>query len=116
VAFPLVFVGYFLRRRDRYAAYMVLIWVAQNLWNVSVYVADARARRLPLVGGGEHDWAYLLGRLGLLEQDLTISGAFYGVGVLIFAWAVWGALVHARDAVAAPAGEGEHAVDLRSLH
>jgi hypothetical protein len=110
VAFPLVFVGYFLWRRDRYAAYVVLIWVAQNLWNVSVYVADARARRLPLVGGGEHDWAYLLGRLGLLEQDLAISRTVYGAGVALFAWAVWGTLVHAGDAVAAPTGEREPAV------
>jgi hypothetical protein len=110
VGFPLVFVGYFLRRRDRYAADVVLMWVAQNLWNVSVYVADARARRLPLVGGGEHDWGYLLGRLGLLEQDLLISRIVYGAGVFLFAGAVWGALVHAGDAVAAPAGEAVPAV------
>jgi hypothetical protein len=109
LAFPLVFVLYFLRRRDRYAAHIVSVWVAQNLWNVSVYVADARARRLPLVGGGEHDWAYLLGRLGLLEHDLRLSAIVHGAGVLLFTWAVWGALVHAGD-VAIPASVSPAAV------
>ena len=103
IAFPLAFVGYFLHRRDRFAAHVVLVWVAQNLWNVSVYVADARARSLPLVGGGEHDWAYLLGRLGMLEQDQLLSDLVHGASVVLFAWAVWGMLVHAGDGAYAPA-------------
>jgi hypothetical protein len=49
--FPLLFYGYFLRQQDRFAASVLLWWVAQNLWNISVYMADARAQRLPLVGG-----------------------------------------------------------------
>jgi hypothetical protein len=89
---PLLFVGYFIRQQDRFAASVVLWWVAQNLWNISVYVADARAQALPLVGGGEHDWAYLLGRLGLMQQDQTLSGIIYMLGVLLFAWSVWQAL------------------------
>jgi hypothetical protein len=49
---PAVFVGYFFRQKDRHGASIALWWVAQNLWNVSVYVKDARALELPLVGGG----------------------------------------------------------------
>jgi hypothetical protein len=98
VLFPLAFVTYFWRRRDRFAAYVVLGWVAQNLWNVSVYVADARARRLPLVGGGEHDWAYLLGRLGLLGSDLLLAHGLQFAGVLLFAWCMGQAFLHAGDA------------------
>src|SRR2546427_868842 len=47
---PSLFVWYFTRRGDRHAATVALWWVAQNLWNVSVYVKDARAEELPLVG------------------------------------------------------------------
>src|SRR3989442_1991377 len=71
---------------DRHAATVALWWVAQNLWNISVYIKDARAEELPLVGGGEHDWAYLLGRLGLLDQDQLIGGAVQLLGVLLLLW------------------------------
>ena len=40
---PAIFVAYFWRRGDRHAAMVALWWVAQNLWNVAVYVQDARA-------------------------------------------------------------------------
>ena len=99
--FPLVFVGYFLRRGDRFAGYFLLGWVAQNLWNVSRYVADARAQELPLVGGGEHDWAYLLGRMGLLTHDQGIASAFHAAGVLLFAFAMLFAYMNSNAAPAA---------------
>ena len=82
--FPLAFVVYFLRRKERFGAAVCLWWVAQNCWNVSVYVADARAQELPLVGGGEHDWFYLLSATRSLENDLVLSRAIHGAGVLIF--------------------------------
>ena len=38
-----------------------------------------------LVGGGEHDWAYLLGQLGWLKQDQRIAtGASGSIGVVIY--------------------------------
>ena len=64
---PSAFVVYFARRRDPHAASVALWWVAQNFWNISVYVADARSEILPLVGGGEHDWAFLLAQTRLAE-------------------------------------------------
>jgi hypothetical protein len=88
LALPAAFAVYFWRRADRHAATVALWWVAQNCWNVSVYVSDARTQTLPLVGGGEHDWAYLLGRLGWLHHDQAISGAFRLVGVALYAYAV----------------------------
>ena len=87
---PCVFVGYFWRRRDRFAASMVLWWVGQNFWNISVYVRDARNQDLDLVGGGEHDWAYLLGELGLLKQDQRIAQAVWMIGVVIYIAAIVG--------------------------
>lgn len=81
---PAVFVGYFLKRDDRFGAAVCLWWVAQNFWNVSVYVADARAQELPLVGGGEHDWAFLLERAGWLAYDQMIARGVHGAGVIVF--------------------------------
>ena len=90
---PLVFLGYFVRRREQYAASVMLWWVAQNCWNISVYAADARSEALPLVGGGEHDWAWMLGRLGWLKFDHRIAGLFLATGVLLLLVStVWGLL------------------------
>ncbi len=89
---PAAFVAYFVRRGERHSASVALWWVAQNLWNVSVYAGDARAEALPLVGGGEHDWAYLLGRFGWLERDASVARGFHFVGVLTYLASVcWGA-------------------------
>jgi len=88
---PAVFAGYFLHRRDRHAATVALWWVGQNLWNISVYIRDARAQQLPLMGGGEHDWAYLLDTLDLMDQDLSIARTVHLAGVVLYALAiVWG--------------------------
>jgi hypothetical protein len=86
--FPLGFVWYFLRQGDRHAATVAAWWVAQNCWNIAVYVQDARAQELPLVGGGEHDWAYLLGELNLLSSDHTIGQLVRFSGILIFLYAI----------------------------
>lgn len=85
---PAVFVGYFVREKDRHGASIALWWVAQSLWNVSVYVKDARAQELPLVGGGEHDWAYLLGELNLLPRDQVIGHAVWLGGVVLYLIAI----------------------------
>lgn len=99
---PSVFLGYFLKRGDRHAASVALWWIGQNCWNISVYVRDARAQELPLVGGGEHDWNYLLGHMGLLQQDQAIGHAVWLVGVLIYLVAIAGGLWVLTDAAAAP--------------
>jgi hypothetical protein len=90
---PAAFVVYFARRRDLHAASVALWWVAQNFWNISVYVADARTENLPLVGGGEHDWAYLLGRLGWLKFDHVIARDAWFLGVLAYVIAIGGGLL-----------------------
>lgn len=88
---PGVFLGYFWRHRDRHAATVMLWWIAQNLWNISRYIADAQTQELPLVGGGEHDWAYLLGELGVLRKDHAIAEAVHFVGVVLFGVScLWG--------------------------
>jgi hypothetical protein len=92
--FPLAFVVHLWRRADHFAAWMVTGWVAQNLWNIARYIGDARAQVLPLVGGGEHDWAYLLGETGLLMSDTAIAAAVQAAGVVLFCFAMVKAYFH----------------------
>src|SRR6266566_5056944 len=85
VAFPLLFVGYFLRkredgrRRDVFAAMVCLWWSAIGLLATAIYCADSRAGKLMLLDGltGQesegHDWNNLLTRWGLLEHDTVIA-------------------------------------------
>ena len=92
--FPLAFAVYFHRTRQPFAAAVSLAWLGESLFNVARYAADARARVLPLVGGDgtQHDWAYLLGRLGLLESEQAVAQGIRAAGSLLLLAAVLGAM------------------------
>jgi hypothetical protein len=92
---PATFAVYFFRRGDRHAATVLLWWVAQNCWNISVYIRDARTQELPLVGGGEHDWAFLLGHFGVLAHDGGIAQAVHALGALLYLLAIGGGIATA---------------------
>ena len=87
---PAAFVVALWRAGDRHGATVPLWWLGQNCWNISVYVRDARAQELPLVGGGEHDWATLLGQWGWMSRDGAMADAVHLVGVLIYLVAIVG--------------------------
>lgn len=71
------------------------IWFFENLHYIAWYIADASIEALPLVGGGEHDWNFLLTHYGLLQQDTQIAHvvntlSYVGiVASLVFAAGVW---------------------------
>lgn len=99
---PLAFVIYFWRRKDRHASSVALWWVGQNCFNIARYIADARAQELPLVGGGEHDWTFLLSTWRLLPQDQTLAHDVSGVGWLLIGistWLGWIALANVNRAL-----------------
>ena len=81
---PAAFVVALWRQGDRHGASVPLWWLGQNCWNIAVYVKDARSQLLPLVGGGEHDWALLLGQAGLLHRDFAIGNAVALTGFLVY--------------------------------
>ncbi|MGH7579947.1 MAG: hypothetical protein ACREM9_07230 [Gemmatimonadales bacterium] len=85
---PAAFVVALWRQGDHHGATVPLWWLGQNCWNISVYAKDARAEQLPLVGGGEHDWALMLGRLGWLDRDQAIGGVVFLLGVLLYGVAI----------------------------
>jgi hypothetical protein len=113
VAFPLVFVGYFLRkqddgrRRDLFAAMVCLWWAGINLLRVAIYCADSRAGQLMLLNGltgqesDAHDWNNLLTRWGLLQHDIGIARGMRAVAFVVcvasILVAVWSALQSRRE-------------------
>lgn len=77
--------------RDYFGIAVAGVWLASSLMDLAVYIADARAFDLDLLGFGDgagHDWAWLLGRLHLLPYDLRIAGVVRGLGTLLLLAAV----------------------------
>ncbi|MDP2364487.1 MAG: hypothetical protein Q8M94_12060, partial [Ignavibacteria bacterium] len=77
---------YFFRNEYRTGMQFSLLWLGQNFINISVYAADAQARRLPLLGGNKvyHDWHYLLSEIGLLQFDAEVGYFFFSIAIIIF--------------------------------
>ena len=86
ILIPGMFVVYYGNNRKKVMTQIFLIWLGENLMNISVYAADARAQQLPLLGGNRvyHDWTYLLTQTNLLEYDKTVGQIFYWLGVVMF--------------------------------
>jgi hypothetical protein len=83
---PAFFVAYFAHRRDWYAASFAALYLAASFAGVALYIADARAGELPLLGGerSNHDWTFLLIELQMLELDTTIGWYVMRIGGLFF--------------------------------
>ena len=82
----------FLRQRDYFAVAFAIGWLATNCFDVAVYLADATAQVLPLLGLGSgepiHDWNWLLRRSGLLGSEATLATLLRVVGGTLFALAI----------------------------
>lgn len=98
---PIVFAVAFHRRADRLGTGVMIWWLGESAINVARYVADARVQLLPLVGGGEHDWTFLLTTWNVINQDQEIAIAIrtLGAALMIFGtwWVVGGKSIKARD-------------------
>jgi len=84
---PLVLAAWFAYKKRFTLAWSLVVFVGFNMLGASIYIADARARALPLwgdfgLGGGDmvHDWEYILGRFGLLDYDAKIARLIYLAG------------------------------------
>lgn len=89
LAFPVAVALHFHRRDHAVGAAAGVIWLAENLLNVARYMADARVQQLPLVGGGDHDWAEIFTRWHLINADTKVAGLTRILAVALMAWAVW---------------------------
>jgi hypothetical protein len=88
LAFPLAAAVHFHRAANATGVAATLVWLGENLFNIARYMADARARELPLVGNGDHDWAEIFGRWGVLHLDGRIAGLTRGIGAVLLIMAV----------------------------
>lgn len=83
--FPLAAGFSFYRKRATLSCAFAVLWLGDNLFNIAVYMADARTQILPLVGNGEHDWTEIFSRWGVLQWDTTIAGLVRVMGWLLIA-------------------------------
>ena len=88
VAAPLLLGAYFWWRRDQFAVILMVAWAAENLHNVSVYIADAQVMILPLFGddgsGAGHDWHNILLPLNALEATDQLALVVKTGSVILF--------------------------------
>ena len=93
LTFPVVLAVSFWRKHQPLALAASVIWFFENWLNIARYMADARALRLPLLGGGDHDWNTIFTRWHCLQYDLDIAATVRFIGwtgmALAVLWIVW---------------------------
>ncbi|HEY3863792.1 MAG TPA: hypothetical protein VGO59_18100 [Verrucomicrobiae bacterium] len=109
LVFPVALAVSFWRKREAISFAASVIWFFENWLNIARYMADARAQVLPLVGGGDHDWARIFGRWHVTAHDTQIAAfvrttGWLGMGAACV-WVVW--LWWASREQPAPASEVE---------
>ncbi len=90
ILIPLLFIYYFYSNGIKAGTQVALVYLGQNILNISIYVSDASKMNLPLLGGNKvyHDWNYILGKLGLLTYDCVIGKVLFVSAAIIFMIAV----------------------------
>lgn len=85
---PAALILHFRARGDAFAAAVCGLWLGESLMNVAVYLGDARAQVLPLVGGHVHDWLWLLSKAGLLAHCEALGRLLHlaASAVVALAW------------------------------
>lgn len=98
---PLGCAAYFFFKREVPGFAFCVFWFFENFLYIGVYMADARAQALPLVGSGDHDWAILFGQWGLLMQDQKIGHFMRALGwlgmIAAVCWLGWQAAKQSRE-------------------
>jgi hypothetical protein len=95
---PLMLAAWFIFHRQIPGTAFCIFFFFEQFLPIATYMADARAQELPLltVGDGDyviHDWAYLFGRMGVIEHDTQIAHAVRVLGwigmIATVAWMIW---------------------------
>jgi hypothetical protein len=81
---PAILVFYCYKQRLFILMQGTLFLLGHSFINISVYASDAQTMRLHLVGGGIHDWNWMLTRLNILQYDQEVGYFFFGLGILTF--------------------------------
>lgn len=83
LSLPIIFSLHLYFRHEKYDAAVCSLWFGESLMYTAVYLGDARAQKLPLWGGGSHDWTFLLSRFNLLGYCGEIASILHAVAVLV---------------------------------
>ena len=85
VLMPAVCAWTFLHQRQPGSFAVALFWTGESVTDVAIYMADAKKRALPLLGGDPtcHDWHYLFGQLGLLNRAQALGRLTFGLGIVM---------------------------------
>jgi hypothetical protein len=93
LVFPILMAVGFWKKGKVLSLAAASVWFWENFLNIARYMADARQLKLPLVGGGDHDWNTILARWDILQYDTRIAAslqfaAWSGIA-LTGAWVLW---------------------------
>jgi len=85
VLLPAVCALIFLHQGQLASFAVASFWMGESITDVAIYMADARAQALPLIGGhaAVHDWNYLLGQLHLLGWTQSLARLTLSAGILL---------------------------------
>ncbi|MFC1883189.1 zinc ribbon domain-containing protein [Thermodesulfobacteriota bacterium] len=100
---PLIcFAVLIVKTRDTFGASVALWWFGENFIDIAPYINDARALKLPLLGGnigysspyGFHDWEYILKQTGLAKFDHLFAKISLSIGAFMIAVSlIWGGIL-----------------------
>jgi hypothetical protein len=95
---PLLLAGYFVFQRQLTGVAFCAFFFFENFLNVATYMADSRRMELQYITVGdpefaEHDWATMLGQMGVLEYDTKIAAFVRAIGwlgmIALVIWLAW---------------------------
>ncbi|MEO8030934.1 MAG: hypothetical protein ABI765_08795 [Gemmatimonadota bacterium] len=92
LAIPMLVAVMLYRQGDFYGVAVGGTLLASSMANLAVYIGDARAEELPLVGFSddpEHDWNWLLDHFHALSSDTRIAGLVKAGGMIVFLASLW---------------------------
>ena len=82
---PALCAAHLWRQGNRLGWQLCVFWFGENFLNISMYAGDAINQALPLVGGGVHDWTYLLTETHLIAHTPATARFIFVIGsVFIF--------------------------------
>jgi hypothetical protein len=82
IILPIVTLIVFARTSIRSMSF-TLFWIGESTVNVSIYIADAQWKRLPLISRhATHDWNWLCVHLNLLQEAESISSVVNVIGII----------------------------------
>jgi len=93
LVFPVILAVSFWRKDQPLALAGAVIWFFENWLNIARYMADARALKLPLIGGGDHDWNTIFHAWNILIYDTRIAAVVSSIGWIgmlsACLWVLW---------------------------